>query len=90
MAEYKLLFRRSVTKDLGRIPKKDINRIINRIKSLADDPRPPVHEKLSGQERYRIRHGNYRIVYSIQDKDFTVWIVKVGRRRDVYQKLRKG
>ena len=89
MAEYKILLRHSVTKDLDRIPKKALKHIINRIKSLADNPRPPGHEKLSGQERYRIRQGNYCIVYSIQDEDLTVWIVKVSHRRDVYQKLTK-
>ena len=87
MAEYNILFRRSVTKDLVRIPKKDLKRIINIIKSLSDNPRPPGYEKLSGQERYRIRKGNYRIVYSIRDKDLTVWIVKVSHRRDVYRNL---
>jgi len=53
------------------------NRIMDRIQSLADDPRPPGCEKLSAQERYRVRQGDYRIVYSIQDDDRTVWIVKV-------------
>ena len=87
MAEYNILFRRSVTKDLDRIPKKDLKRIINIIKSLSDKPRPAGCEKLSGQEKYRVRKGNYRIVYSIRDKDLTVWIVKVSHRRDVYRKL---
>ncbi len=87
MAEYNIFFRRSVTKDLGRIPKKDLKRIINSIRSLSDNPRPPGHEKLSGQERCRIRKGNYRIVYSIRDKDLTVRIVKVSHRSDVYRKL---
>ena len=86
MAEYKILVRLSVMKDFNRIPKKDLKRIMKRIESLANDPRPPGHEKLSGQERYRIRQGNYRIVYSVRDEDLTVWIVKVGHRRDVYRK----
>ena len=86
MAEYKILLRLSVMKDFNRIPKKDLKRIMKRIESLANDPRPPGHEKLSGQERYRIRQGNYRIVYSVRDEDLTVWIVKVGHRRDVYRK----
>ena len=87
MAEYNILFRHSVTKDLVRIPKKDLKRIINIIKSLSDNPRPPGYEKLSGQERYRICKGNYRIVYSMRDRDLTVWIVKVSHRRDVYRNL---
>jgi len=55
------------------------------IRSLEDNPRPPGAKKLSAQERYRIRQGDYRIVYSIQDRVCTVWVVKVGHRRDVYR-----
>jgi mRNA interferase RelE/StbE len=85
MAEYKIYFKESIEKDFRTIPKKDLQKIILRIKALARDPRPPGHEKLSGQERYRIRQGHYRIVYSIQDKEFTVWVVKIGHRKDVYR-----
>jgi mRNA interferase RelE/StbE len=85
MAEYKIFFKRSAVKDLDPIPKKDLQRIIKRIESFAEDPRPAGCEKLTGQDRYRIRQGNYRIVYSIQDKDLTIWVVKIGHRRDVYR-----
>lgn len=85
MGEYRVLFRESVRKDLAPIPKKDVRRTISRIRSLADDPRPPGCEKLCALERYRVRQGRYRIVYSIQDSERTVWIVKVGHRRDVYR-----
>ncbi len=85
MAEYKIYFKRSVLKDLDAISKKDLQRIINRIDLLKEDPRPPGCEKLSGQERYRVRQGNYRIIYSIQDDVLTAWVVKIGRRRDVYR-----
>jgi mRNA interferase RelE/StbE len=85
MAEYKIYFKESVEKDFRKIPKKDIKKILSRIKALAEDPRPPDHEKLSGQEKYRIRQGLYRIIYSIQDKELTVWVVKVGHRKDVYR-----
>lgn len=85
MAEYKIFFKRSAVKDLDPIPKKDLQRTVKRIESLAKDPRPAGCEKLTGQDRYRIRQGNYRIVYSIQDKDLTVWVVKIGYRRDVYR-----
>jgi mRNA interferase RelE/StbE len=83
MAEYKVYFKESVEKDFRAIPKKDLQKIILRIQSLAIDPRPPGHEKLTGQERYRIRQGQYRIIYSIQDNEFTVWVVKVGHRKDI-------
>ena len=84
MAKYSILFRKSVTKDFAPLPKKDVKRIISRIRTLSKNPRPPGCEKLSAQERYRVRQGNYRIVYSIQDDESPVWIVKVGHRREVY------
>ena len=85
MAEYKIYFKRSAVKDLAAISKKDLQRIINRIDLLKEDPRLPGCEKLSSLERYRVRQGNYRIVYSIQDDVLTVWVVKIGHRRDVYR-----
>jgi mRNA interferase RelE/StbE len=85
MAAYKIYFRESVEKDFAAIPKSDLKKILQRIRSLAEDPRPSGCEKLTGQERYRLRQGRYRIVYSIQDKDLTVWVVKVGHRKDIYR-----
>ncbi len=85
MADYSIFFKESVRKDLAGIPAQDLRRIMERIGSLAHDPRPPGSERLSGQERYRIRQGNYRIIYSIQDGELTVWVVKVGHRREVYR-----
>jgi len=85
MAGYKVYFRESVEKDLRLIPKKDLKKILRRIEPLAAEPRPPGSEKLTGQEKYRLRYGRYRILYSIQDKERTVWIVKAGYRRDVYR-----
>ena len=85
MAEYKLFFKKSVQKDFVAIPKKDLRRILNRIEALTEDPRLPGCEKLTEQERYRIRQGRYRIVYSIQDDELTVWVVKVGHRKDIYR-----
>ena len=72
MAAYNIFFKDSVRKDLAAIPKNDLLRIMERIAIFAVDPRPMGCEKLSGQERYRIRQGNYRIVYSIQDTELTV------------------
>ena len=85
MASYRILFKQSVAKDLRSIPKKDVQRVLRRIDSLADEPRPVGVEKLSGDEKYRIRQGNYRILYAIDDDVITVTIVKVGHRRDVYR-----
>jgi len=85
MAAYKIYFRESVEKDLSPMLKEDIQKILRRIEALGEDPRPSGCEKLTGQDRYRVRQGRYRIVYSIQDEALTVWIVKVGHRKDVYR-----
>lgn len=85
MAVYKILFKKSVWKDFESIPKKDLKKILKRIELLGEDPRPPGCQKLSGQERYRLRQGRYRIVYSIQDMELSVWVVKVGHRKDIYR-----
>jgi len=85
MAAYKLFFKKSVQKDLSAIPKKDLKKILSRIKTLAKEPRPAGCEKLTGRERYRLRQGRYRILYSIQDDELTVWVVKIGQRKDIYR-----
>lgn len=85
MAAYRIVYRASVYRDFDRIQPRDLKRVLERIAALADEPRPPGCEKLSGQDRYRIRQGKYRIVYSIEDAQLTVCIVKVGHRRDVYR-----
>jgi len=86
MASYELVFKKSVAKDLRAFPRRDVKRIMQRIRSLATDPRPTGCEKLSGQERYRVRQGLYRIVYEIADRQLLVVVVRVGHRRDVYRK----
>ena len=85
MAAYKIYFKKSVEKDLIGIPKKDLKKILDRIELLAENPRPPGCEKLAGQQRYRLRQGRYRILYSIQDDELTVWVVRVGHRKDIYR-----
>lgn len=85
MANYRLTFKKSVTKDFRLIPKDDVRRILKRIEALADDPRPMGCEKLSGQERFRVRQGVYRIVYEILDEELVIVVVKVGHRREVYR-----
>jgi mRNA interferase RelE/StbE len=84
MAAYKVLFGESVEKDFSLISKKDLKKILRRIEMLAENPRPPGCEKLTGKERYRVRQGRYRVVYSIQDEMLSVWIVEVGHRKSVY------
>jgi mRNA interferase RelE/StbE len=85
VASYSLLIKASAAKELEAAPKKDRTRLAARIGGLAATPRPPGSEKLSGDEKYRIRQGDYRILYLIEDASSTVTIVKIGHRREVYR-----
>jgi mRNA interferase RelE/StbE len=85
MASYKISFKKSVAKDLRSIPSKDIERILERIEALVDDPRAEGCIKLSGKERYRVRQGVYRILYEIEDEELVVLVVKVAHRSYVYK-----
>ena len=95
MAKYNLTIKKSAAKELQNIPKKDLLKIIKRIRLLAENPRPTGSQKLSLREQYRVRQGDYRIVYSIDDKEsvlrsttkdeLLVDIVKIGHRREVYR-----
>jgi mRNA interferase RelE/StbE len=85
MAAYEVYFRESVEKDFRNIPKKDLTRILHRVELLSIEPRPQGCEKLTGQEKYRLRQGRYRIIYSIEDEKLVVLIVKVAHRRDIYR-----
>jgi mRNA interferase RelE/StbE len=86
MGKYRVVFRKSVARDLRSIPNRDLRKILATIESLSKKPRPSGIEKLSGQDRFRIRQGNYRIIYEINDKEVVVVVVKVGHRRDVYRR----
>lgn len=85
MASYRLLIKPSAAKELEALPPKDRRRIAAKIQRLASEPRPAGTEKLSGQEKYRLRQGAYRVLYSIDDAQSAVVIVKIGHRRDVYR-----
>ena len=86
MARYRVLIKPSAVREIEAIPqKRQRQRIVSRIRALANDPRPPGCEKLTGQDRYRVRQGQYRIVYSVEDDALVVYVVKVGRRSDVYR-----
>jgi len=76
MGRYRLIFRKSVAKDLCDLPKKDVARIAKCFDLLAEDPRPHSCEKMSGQEKYRVRQGAYRIIYEVQDDGLVVLVVK--------------
>ena len=85
MEKYKIEFKKSAAKELYSIPKKDLQKILSKIRKLSENPRPDGCIKLTGREQYRIRHGNYRILYSIEEDRLIVYIVKVAHRRDVYK-----
>jgi mRNA interferase RelE/StbE len=85
VAKYRILIKPSAAKEIEAIAsKQDRQRIVHRILSLENNPRPPGCEKLSGQDKYRVRQGRYRIVFIIEDKNLVIYVVKVGHRKDVY------
>ncbi|MCX7014950.1 MAG: type II toxin-antitoxin system RelE/ParE family toxin [Candidatus Sumerlaeota bacterium] len=86
MAGYRVFIKPSAAKELDAVgSKKDRQRIVQHILRLAEDPRPPGCRKISGAEKYRIRCGVYRVLYSIEAEALVVYVVKVGHRRDVYR-----
>ena len=85
VGSYRLEVRRSAAKEIGDLPKADCQRIVAKIQLLASNPRPNGCEKLSGAEKYRIRQGDYRILYEIDDSTKSVILVKVGNRKEVYR-----
>jgi mRNA interferase RelE/StbE len=87
VASYRIRIKRSAAKELESIgTRADRRRIVERIQALADDPRPPGSQKLSGRDRYRLRQGRYRILYSIQDEILVVHVVRIAHRKDVYRR----
>lgn len=85
MGRYKVAIKKSAAKEIERLPRKDMKAVLERVESLSENPRPRDCKKLSSQEKYRIRCGNYRILYAIEDDILIVFVVKVGHRRDVYR-----
>lgn len=88
MAAYSISIKKSAASELEGLGKNDLRKVLERIATLGENPRPAGAEKLAGVELWRIRQGDYRIVYSIEDNALTVWVVKVGHRRDVYSKIK--
>ena len=86
MARYRLLIKPLAVKEIEAIPlKRDRQRVVERISKLAEDPRPSGSEKISGQDKYRVRQGRYRILYVIEAQDLLVQVVKIGHRKDIYR-----
>jgi mRNA interferase RelE/StbE len=86
VARYSIRIKKTARKELVAIGTKgDRRKITKLILSLADDPRPAGSMKLSGRDRYRLRQGNYRILYTVEDRVLVVQVIKVGHRKDVYR-----
>lgn len=83
---YTILFKKSAAKQLRQLPKSILKKVASAIDDLADDPRPANCKKLKGvEETYRIRIGDYRVLYTVDDSIVTVEVVKVGNRKDIYE-----
>ena len=87
MANYKIIVKKSVAKDLRSIPNKDVSRILECINVHCENPRSEGCIKLSGQDRYRVRQGIYRIIYEIQDSGLVIFIVKVAHRDVIHDQV---
>ena len=85
MESYRIVIKRTATNELERIERKDRIRIIERIRGLAKDPYPQSSKKLSGQEKYRVRQGDFRILYQVIHRELIISVVKIGHRREVYK-----
>jgi mRNA interferase RelE/StbE len=85
VAKYNIFIKPSAVKEIENIPRKDRLRIVQKIQGLTTNPRPQGCEKLAGENKYRIRHGVYRIVYSVSDRELHIIVVKVGHKREVYK-----
>jgi len=84
MGNYKIEIKKSATKEIAKLPKNILKRILTKIQSLSNEPRPNGCKKLTADEKYRVRVGDHRILYCIEDDKLVVYIVKVGHRKKVY------
>lgn len=82
---YQLVIDRNAQKQLGKIPPPHFNRIVKAVNGLSSDPRPKGYKKLTGRSGYRIRVGDYRIIYTIEDNILTIFIIDIGHRKDIYK-----
>ena len=83
---YSVSLKKTAEKELRAVPPPTLAKVVDHIKALAHQPRPPGVEKMAGGDLYRIRQGNWRVLHSIQDQDKTVFVIEIGNRRDVYRR----
>lgn len=85
MGRYSVEIKKSAVKEIKNLPPEVLKKVLAKIDALSQDPRPHDSIKLSAQEKYRVRLGDYRILYEIMDKAVVVFVVKVGHRKDIYR-----
>ena len=85
MNEYRIEFRPAALRELRKIDRLAQPRIQGAITLLAQEPRPPASRPLRGREGYRLRVGDYRIIYTIDDGVLLIVVVTIGHRREVYR-----
>ena len=85
MVKYEISVKKPAIKELENIPKKELQKLVKKIQTLTVEPRPKGSQKLSHKEQYRIRQGDYRAIYSIDDDNLNVYIIKVGHRKEIYR-----
>lgn len=86
MTSYKLVWRTSAERELRKLPREIIGRMVDLATALAEDPYPQGAVKLSGADHtWRVRAGDYRLIYSVADKVLVVEVIKLGHRREVYR-----
>jgi len=85
MANYKIEIKKSAAKEISKLPRVALKRILERIEALGEEPRPKGCKKLSADEKYRIRVGVYRVLYSIDDDRLIIFVVKAGHRKEIYR-----
>ena len=83
--KYKIFIEKSALKNLSKIPLQDQSRVINSIQNLSKNPRPPGNKKLSGRNAWRIRVGNYRVIYEIHDDRLIILVISIDHRKDIYR-----
>lgn len=81
---YEVLIDRSAQKQLQKIAAPNFNRIVKAIYALGNNPRPQGYKKLTGRDGYRIRIGDYRVIYQIEDNVLKVFVIEIGHRREIY------
>jgi len=84
MENYRIEIKKSAVKEIEKLPKSILKRIVNKIQALSTEPRPIGCKKLTADEKYRLRVGDYRVLYRIEDNRVLVYIVKVGHRKKIY------